>query len=232
MLTRRPADARGHADHGWLDTWHSFSFADYYDPRHMGFRALRVLNEDVIAPDHGFGLHPHADMEIITWVLSGRLAHRDSLGNGGELTAGEAQVMTAGTGIRHSEANPDPAVPIHLFQLWISTRRAGLKPAYDQRLFPTARRQDRLCPIASGDGRDGSLIIQQDAAVHAALLSRNAVIDHPLAAGRHAWIQVASGALTVNGQMLAAGDGLAVSDEPRLAITSGTDSEFLLIDLP
>lgn len=232
MLTKRPADQRGHAQHGWLDTWHSFSFADYYDPRHMGFRALRVLNDDRIAAGRGFGLHPHADMEIITWVLAGRLEHRDSLGNGGVLAAGEAQAMTAGTGIRHSEVNPDAQAELHLFQLWISTRQRGLKPAYDQRAFPVAQRHDRLCPIASGDGRDGSLVIQQDAVVHAALLKTGTIIGHDLMPGRHAWVQVASGTLTVNGQALNAGDGLAISDESRLAISAQAASEFLLIELP
>ncbi len=232
MITVRPSDARGHADHGWLDTRHSFSFADDYDPRHMGFRVLRVLNDDLIAPGHGFGMHPHADMEIVTWVLAGRLEHRDSLGNGGLLRAGEAQAMTAGTGIRHSEANPDRQEALRLFQLWITTRRAGLRPTYDQRSFPAERRQNRLCAIAAGDGRDGALTINQDAVVHAALLDAGRTIDHLPAPGRHAWIQVAWGGLTINGTTLADGDGCAISDETRLAIAATADCEFLLIDLP
>jgi len=245
MLTRRPAEARGHADHGWLDSRFSFSFADYHDPRFMGFRALRVLNDDLIAPSTGFGLHGHRDMEIISWIIDGQLKHQDSLGSGGVLTPGIAQVMTAGTGIRHSEENPSADQRMRLLQLWIEPRRAHLKPAYHQREFPLATRRDRLCAVASGDGRDGSLVIQQDAVVFAALLASGKQINHALGVERHAWIQVARGALTVNGVALGAGDGLAVSHEATLTIVSTTtptdstdstgstdDSEFLLIDLP
>ena len=232
MLTKRPSQERGHANHGWLDTRHSFSFADYYDPRHRGFRVLRVLNEDVIAPNTGFGEHGHRDAEIISWVLHGSLAHRDSLGSGGVLRPGVAQVMTAGSGIRHSEMNPSAHEPGHFLQIWLSPRRSGGTPTYDQRDFPPAWRRDRLCPIASGDGREGSLIIQQDAEIYAARLTAGRMLEHPLAPGRHAWIQVAAGTLTVNQLTLTAGDGLAVSAESALTLTATADSEFLLLELP
>jgi redox-sensitive bicupin YhaK (pirin superfamily) len=231
MLMKRASKDRGHANHGWLDTRHSFSFADYDDPRHRGFRALRVINEDIIAPHTGFGEHGHRDMEIISWVLDGALQHRDSLGSGGILRPGDAQVMTAGSGIRHSEMNPSTDQPGHFLQIWISPRRAGYPPTYDQRTYPPTVRHDRLCAIASGDGRDGSLIIQQDAVVYASLLGRGRMLQHSLAQDRHAWIQVAQGSLSVNNLTLAAGDGLAISDEPHLSLHADADSEFLIIDL-
>jgi redox-sensitive bicupin YhaK (pirin superfamily) len=232
MIHLRPAEARGHANHGWLDTWHTFSFDSYYDPEHMGFRCLRVINQDRIAPGAGFGMHPHRDMEIVTWVLDGALAHRDSLGSGGILRRGEAQAMTAGSGIRHSEENASADTPVHLLQIWIETRAVGLKPAYAQREFPAAGRRNRWQTIASGDGRDGSLVINQDAVVYTAELAAGATLQHRLAPGRHAWVQVARGTLTINGQALALGDGAAIDDEQDLVLASTTAAELLLFDLP
>lgn len=252
MLSKRPALARGHADHGWLNARHTFSFANYYDPRHQGFRALRVINEDRIAPAAGFGMHGHQDMEIITWLLGGSLRHHDSLGSGAVLRPGDAQVMSAGTGIRHSEVNASTSEPAHLLQIWIEPRSAGIAPRYADRHFPLAERTDRLRPIATGwlgaagtsaaagtpaasgtsePGRDGSLPIHADADVFVANLSPGAALSHDLAPGRHAWIQVAHGALTVNGLELGAGDGLAVSDVVRLDLTAKSAAEILLFDL-
>ncbi|GDY15058.1 quercetin 2,3-dioxygenase [Planctomycetota bacterium] len=246
MLIKRPALARGHADHGWLNARHTFSFANYYDPRHQGFRALRVINEDRIAPAAGFGMHGHQDMEIITWLLGGSLRHHDSLGSGAVLRPGDAQVMSAGTGIRHSEVNASTSEPAHLLQIWIEPRSAGIGPRYADLHFPLAERSDRLRPIATGrlgaagtsaasgasaPGRDGSLPIHADADVFVANLNPGTALSHDLAPGRHAWIQVAHGALTVNGQELGAGDGLAVSDQARLDLTAKSPAEILLFDL-
>jgi redox-sensitive bicupin YhaK (pirin superfamily) len=232
MIRLRPAHERGHFDHGWLDTLHTFSFGDYVDPEHMQFRALRVMNEDRIAPGQGFGMHGHRDMEIITYVLSGQLQHRDSLGYGEVLRPGELQRMSAGTGIRHSEFNPSPVEPVHLYQIWLLPDRAGHVPGYEQKAFPERERADRLRLVASPDGMDGSLTIHQDAHVYLATLSGTHVLTHVMPNGRHAWLQVLRGDVTVNGTALRAGDGAAISAEPSLDIASAGNAEVMLFDLP
>ncbi|MCX7672804.1 MAG: pirin family protein [Thiobacillaceae bacterium] len=231
MITLRPAQVRGHADHGWLDTWHSFSFADYYDPQEMGFGSLRVLNEDRIAPGAGFPMHGHRDMEIITWILAGALAHEDSLGNGSVITVGEVQRMSAGTGIRHSERNPSPDESVHLLQIWIQPARAGLAPGYEQRRIDPAALEGRLGLIASPQGRAGSVILHQDAEVYAARLAPGAVVSHALRPGRLAYVQVARGALSLNGLPLRAGDGAKIRAETELVMTATEDAELLLFDM-
>jgi redox-sensitive bicupin YhaK (pirin superfamily) len=227
MMTIRRGDERGHFNHGWLDTYHTFSFADYYDENHMGFRALRVINEDRVAPGQGFGTHPHRDMEIITYVLEGALAHKDSSGGEGVLRPGEVQHMTAGAGIRHSEFNASEVEPVHLLQIWLLPDKKGLKPGYDQKRFEI----DGLRLVASHDGRDGSLQIHQDVDLFAARLPKGKEVKHASAAGRHAWLQVARGGVALNGTALRAGDGAAVSDERELVIRADEPSEFLLFDL-
>ena len=231
MITVRRAAERGHADHGWLDTWHTFSFADYHDPRHMGWGALRVINEDVVAPGEGFPPHAHRDMEIITYVLAGALEHKDSLGTGSVIRPGDVQRMRAGTGVRHSEYNPSDREPVHLLQIWIEPARRGIAPGYEQKTFPEAERRGRLRVIASSDGADGSVTIQQDAAVYAAVLDKGETAVHALGDGRRAWLQVARGAVRLNGQPLAAGDGAAVSGERMLTIEAVERAEALLFDL-
>jgi redox-sensitive bicupin YhaK (pirin superfamily) len=231
MIRVRKAGDRGHADHGWLDTYHTFSFADYYDPQHMGFRALRVINEDRVLPGEGFGMHGHRDMEIVTYVLEGSLQHRDSLGNGSALRPGELQHMTAGTGVRHSEFNPSATEPVHLYQIWLLPAHRDLPPSYEQRAFDLSREPNRLRLVASPDGRAGSLTIRQDAAIHLARLEGRREVVHEPAPGRHAWVQVLRGRVAVNGQALTAGDGAAVSDESRLVITAGEPAEVMLFDL-
>jgi redox-sensitive bicupin YhaK (pirin superfamily) len=229
MLTIRPAAARGHAQIDWLDTHHSFSFGDYYDPEHMGFRSLRVINEDHVAPGGGFATHPHRDMEIVTWVLDGALEHRDSLGTGSVIRPGEVQRMSAGTGIRHSEFNASKTAPVHLLQIWLLPERAGLPPSYEQRTVPFS--SDALRLIASPDGRDGAVTIHQNAEIWAGRLASGVSVSHTLAAGRHAWLQVARGDVTLNGTALHAGDGAAVSDESAVTIHADTGAEVLLFDL-
>jgi len=231
MITIRRAADRGRADHGWLLAKHTFSFADYRDPRFTRFRTLRVLNEDVVQPGQGFGTHPHADMEILTWVLSGELQHKDSMGNGSVIRPGEAQRMSAGTGVTHSEFNPSKSEPVHLLQIWIFPREKGLPPGYEQRAFPEEARRGRLALIGSPDGADGSVTLQQDARVHAALLSPGDTVEHELLPGRGAWVQVTRGTLTLNGEPLEAGDGAAVEDVPMLTLSAGSDAELLLFDL-
>jgi quercetin 2,3-dioxygenase len=231
MIRVRKASQRGHFDHGWLDTYHTFSFSRYYDPRHMGFRALRVINEDRVAPGRGFGMHPHEDMEIVTYVLDGALEHRDSLGTGSTIRPGELQRMTAGTGITHSEFNPSATEPVHLYQIWLLPEREGLEPSYEQKAFPEAERRNRLRLVASPDGHDGSLAIRQDARLYLATLDEGRGISHDLAPGRHVWLQVLRGAVTLNGNPLEAGDGAAIGDEPGLTIRAGGLSEVLLFDL-
>jgi redox-sensitive bicupin YhaK (pirin superfamily) len=232
MIQVRKAAERGHFGHGWLDTYHTFSFADYFDPAHMGFRSLRVINEDRVQPGQGFGMHGHRDMEIITYVLEGALEHRDSLGNGSVLRPGELQHMTAGTGVRHSEFNPSEREQVHLYQIWIIPERQGLRPSYEQRGFPHEERQGRLRLVASPDGRDGSLAIRQDAEIYLSSLGETEQVTHKLEPGRHAWLQVLRGAVQVNGFSLVAGDGVAVSDEPTLAAGATEPSEIMLFDLP
>jgi hypothetical protein len=231
MIAIRPAEERGVADYGWLDTRYSFSFADYHDPRYMGFRALRVINDDRIAPSGGFPTHGHRDMEIVTYVLDGALEHKDSLGSGGIVKPGGVQRMSAGTGIRHSEYNPSSDEALRLLQIWILPERAGLQPEYEQRDFPIERRRGRLCPIAAPDGRDGAFTIHQDVAIFAAVLAPSESVRHELAPDRFGWIQMAKGAMTVNGQQLREGDGAAFAEEPVLSMVAATPAEFLLFDL-
>ncbi len=231
MLTLRPSAERGHARHGWLESRHTFSFADYLDPKQMGFRALRVINEDRVQPGRGFGTHHHADMEIITVVLDGALAHEDSLGNGATIRPGEVQRMSAGTGIDHSEFNHSQQELVHFLQIWILPEQRGLAPSYEQRAFPLGESSSELLLVASRDGRDGSVTVHQDVAIFAGQLAAGAQVEHALGAGRHAWLQVARGGALVNGQRLAAGDGLAASDEAMLAISASDACAFLLFDL-
>jgi hypothetical protein len=231
MLTLRRADDRGHADHGWLDSHHSFSFADYYDPAHMGFRALRVINEDQVAPGGGFGTHPHRDMEILSYVLDGELGHKDSMGNGSVIVPGDVQRMTAGTGVMHSERNAGKGKKVHFLQIWILPEKRGLAPGYEQKHFAPDARRGVLRLVASRDGRDGSITIHQDVALHAGLFDGDERATLPLAPGRHAWVQVARGSIEVNGQRLAQGDGAAISDEAALELRGGQGAEVLVFDL-
>jgi hypothetical protein len=231
MITIRKAGERGHADHGWLDTRHTFSFADYYDPEYMGFRSLRVINEDRVSPGQGFGTHPHRDMEIISYVLEGALEHRDSMGNGTVIRPGEVQRMSAGTGITHSEFNPSELETVHFFQIWIRPERAGLTPGYEQKRFPPEERRGRFRLLASPDGREGSLTINQDLFIHSTLLEPGEEVVFPLQPGRHAWIQVARGIVELNGWHLEPGDGAAVSEETLLRVNAAASAELLLFDL-
>jgi hypothetical protein len=233
VITVRRSAERGHFDHGWLDTFHTFSFAGYQDPARMGWRSLRVLNEDRVAPGEGFGTHPHRDMEILSWVVSGALAHRDSTGGGGVLRPGEAQRMSAGTGVTHSEFNGSSSEPVHFLQIWILPDRRGHAPSYEQRAFPEAERRGRLQLVASPDGAEGSTTLHQDARVYATLLDRGQSVRHPLAPGRGAWVQLVRGAATVNGVRLAAGDGAAVEGEVAVALAAdgAGPAEALLLDL-
>ena len=233
MITVRRSEERGHFDHGWLDTRHTFSFAGYHDPAHMGFRALRVINEDRVQPGQGFDTHGHRDMEILSYVLSGVLAHRDSSGGGGELRPGEVQRMSAGTGIRHSEFNGSQDEPVHFLQIWLLPDQPGHGPSYEQRPFPASERRSSLRLISSPDGADGSTVIHQDTRVYATLLEEGRTVEHALTPSRHAWVQVASGEVDVNGQRLAAGDGAAISGERQVRITGAGpgEAELLLFDL-
>ncbi len=232
MLTLRRNAERGQGRYGWLDTRHTFSFNDYHDPRNMGFRALRVMNEDWIAPGKGFGTHGHRDMEIVTYVLEGALAHKDSLGNGSVLRPGEFQRMTAGTGIEHSEFNPSETEPVHLYQIWLFPERRGLVPSYDQRAFPDEERDGKLRVVASPDGRDGSLTIHQNALVCLGTIAAGARVPYELGPGRHAWVQVLRGSIEINGVALAVSDGAAVSEERGLDLLARQASEVMLFDLP
>lgn len=221
---------RGHANHGWLNTRFTFSFSNYYDPEHMGFRALRVINEDFIAPGMGFGTHPHNDMEILSYVLKGELGHQDSLGSGGVIRHGDVQFMSAGTGIRHSEANPSATETTHMLQIWLLPNRNGLDPKYEQKAFPIDSQANRLHLIASRDGRDGSFLIRSDAEVYAGKLDAGTKVDQSLT-GNHGWVQVAAGSVTANGKTLQAGDGLAIDGEASVRITATSNAEILLFDL-
>lgn len=231
MIDLRRSGERGHFDHGWLDTRHTFSFGDYHDPAHMGFRSLRVLNEDRVRPGSGFPTHSHRDMEIVTWVLEGALEHRDSLGNGSVIRPGEAQRLSAGTGITHSEFNHSASEPLHFLQIWILPVERGLPPGYEQKSFPEAERRGRLRRIGSHDGREGSVTIRQDVELFATLLSPGQSVAHALRRDRHAWVHVARGEVELGGHVLEGGDGAAVSDEPGLEISARADSEVLLFDL-
>ena len=231
MITIRKAQDRGHANHGWLDTWHTFSFGSYQDRNHIRFRSLRVMNEDRVAPGKGFGTHPHNDMEIVTYVLSGALEHKDSMGNGEVLRPGEFQRMTAGTGITHSEFNPSLTEPVHLYQIWLYPEQSGLTPSYEQKAFPQTERHNRLRLAASRDAAEGSLTIHTDARIYLAELQSDHTVQHELVPGRHAWLQVLRGRVTLNGSDLETSDGAAVSDERELRITATQDAEILLFDL-
>jgi quercetin 2,3-dioxygenase len=231
MITIRGAEERGHFDHGWLNTYHTFSFDRYYDPRYMGFRNLRVINEDFVAAGRGFPMHGHRDMEIITYVLSGQLQHRDSLGNGDVLTAGELQHMTAGSGIRHSEFNPSDSEPVHLYQIWLLPDRQGLPPRYEQTRFAQADMSGKFRLVASPDGSEDSLSIHQDARLYLATLDQGQKVEHRLAADRHGWLQVLRGGVDLNGEQLAAGDGAAISGVDRLEIAASGSAEVMLFDL-
>jgi quercetin 2,3-dioxygenase len=231
MISIRRAEDRGHANHGWLDSHHTFSFADYYNPAQMGFRSLRVINEDRVQPGAGFGTHSHRDMEILSYVLEGGLAHKDSLGTGSTIRPGDVQRMSAGTGVAHSEYNASSSAPVHFLQIWLLPMRQGLPPSYEQKHFPEAERQGRLRLVASPDGREGSLTIHQDAAVYAGLLDEGQRSALTLEKGRNAWVQVARGDVKLNGQALRAGDGAALSDEPELKLEAVTPTEVLVFDL-
>jgi redox-sensitive bicupin YhaK (pirin superfamily) len=231
MITIRRSDERGGGDFGWLNTHFTFSFDQYYDPRFMGFRSLRVMNEDWVQPGQGFPLHPHRDMEVITYVLEGALEHKDSLGTGAVIRPGDGQRMSAGRGIRHSEANPSKTDPVHLLQIWITPDRTGHEPGYEQKTFPEAEKRGRLRLIASPDGKDGSVTIHQDAKLYVSLLAPGQEVKHELDKGRYAWLQVAKGAVELNGKPLDQGDGAAVSEEQKLTIKGTKDAEVLLFDL-
>jgi len=232
-LTLRPGPARGHANHGWLDTWHSFSFANYYDPAHMGFRDLRVINDDRIAAAAGFPAHGHQDMEIITYLVEGSLAHKDSTGGEGVLKRADVQAMSAGRGVKHSEFNPSQSEEARLLQIWILPKEDGLTPAYRQKSFPDGVKENRLRLLVSGDGSDGALAVNQDIAVYASLLDEGKTLTHALAPKRGAWLQVVDGAVDLNGQRLHAGDGAAIENERLLTIEGRAPrSDFLLFDLP
>lgn len=232
MLTLRPSQERGHADHGWLNTYHTFSFANYYDPRHMGFSLLRVINEDFVAPGQGFGTHPHRDMEIITVVLEGTLEHKDSMGNQAQIKPGEVQRMSAGTGVTHSEYNPSPMQPVHLMQIWIETGKKGIAPSYEQKAFPESEKLNQLRVVASPDGRDGSVTIHTDASLYQTLLRDGGSVTQAIAPGRRAYVHVARGEATLNGKPLKAGDGARVEDEAELTLEAARSAEVLVFDLP
>ncbi len=231
MLTIRKSDERGHANHGWLDSYHTFSFANYYDPNHMGFRHLRVINQDWIEGGKGFGTHPHRDMEIITYMLEGALEHKDSMGNREVIHTGEVQRMTAGTGVSHSEYNHSAADPARLLQIWILPDRTNLPPSYEQKHFSPEEKQGKLRLIVSPDGRDGSLTMHQDVNLYATLLEPGETVTHSLAPQRHAWVQVAKGTILLNGTMLAEGDAAAVSDMPLLTLEGKDAADVLVFDM-
>lgn len=233
----RRANERGDADHGWLRSRHTFSFADYHDPRFMGFSALRVINDDRVAPGQGFGRHPHRDMEIVTYVLEGALEHKDSMGNGSTIRPGEVQRMSAGTGVQHSEYNASKTEPVHFLQIWVVPDRRGHEPGYEQRAYTEAERRNTLRLVASPDGREGSVTIHQDATIRAALLGEGDAVRYELPAGRKAWVHVARGRVTLNGERLDAGDAAAVEEPGALSLTGavgddGHVGEVLLFDLP
>lgn len=231
MMTIRPAEQRGHAEHGWLDSHHTFSFANYFDPQHMGFRALRVINEDRVDPGQGFGKHSHHDMEIISYVLDGALEHRDSLGTGSVIRPGDVQRMSAGTGVAHSEFNASKTDRVHFLQIWLIPSERGVKPSYEQKTFGREEKDGKLRLVASHDGRDGSLTIHTDAAVYAGLFESGQQAELPLSPGRHAWVQVARGNVRVNAHELKAGDGAALSGEHVVRLEGLQQAEVLVFDL-
>ncbi|NUP94653.1 MAG: pirin family protein [Planctomycetaceae bacterium] len=231
MITLRKSADRGHADYGWLDTHYTFSFADYYDPAHMGFRGLRVINEDIVAPGGGFPTHGHRDMEIVTYVLSGAIEHKDSLGSGEVLRPGELQRMSAGRGVQHSEFNPSRTDPLHLLQIWILPERSGTNPEYEQKPIPETERRNKLGLLATREPTGSALTIHADATIYGSLLDKDKTVTHELAPGRHAWLQLARGKVRLNGLELSAGDGASATAERKLEITALEPSEFLLFDL-
>lgn len=231
MIVRRPSEERGRANHGWLDSRHTFSFSDYHDPAHMGFRSLRVINEDRVQPARGFGTHGHRDMEIISYVLEGELAHKDNMGSGSVIRPGDVQRMSAGTGVLHSEMNPSTSQPVHFFQVWLMPAQRGIKPSYEQKRFEPEEKQGRLRLVASPDGRDGSITVHQDADLYAGLFKTGEGARLDLRPGRHAWVQIASGHITLNSESLGTGDGAAVSGETALDLTARSDAEVLVFDL-
>ncbi len=230
-ITIRPADARGHENHGWLDSFHTFSFAHYYDPNHMGFGPLRVINEDRVAPAKGFGTHGHKDMEIISYVLEGALEHKDSLGNGSVVRPGDVQRMSAGTGIRHSEFNGSKSDPLHFLQIWILPERDGIAPSYEQKNFSTAQKQGRWLLIGSRDGRENSVTVHRDVDLYAAVVSSGETLTQEIKVGRGAWIQVVRGSVALNGKKLQAGDGAAISTAGVLRVEGLGTAEVLLFDM-
>ncbi len=232
MMILRPAAERGHADHGWLDSHHTFSFADYYDPEWVGFRNLRVINDDRVAPGQGFGTHPHRDMEIVSYVLEGALEHKDSMGTGSVIKPGDVQRMSAGTGVRHSEFNGSKTDAVHFLQIWILPKKAGIAPGYEQKSFAESEKRGKLRLVASNDGRDGSVTIHADAALWAGLFDGDERAELALASGRTAWVHVARGTATVNGKVLGEGDGAAIAEEKTVVIEKGTGAEVLVFDLP
>ena len=231
MIRLRKSRERGHFDHGWLDTYHTFSFADYQDPAHMGFRTLRVINEDRVKAGEGFGTHGHRDMEIVTYVLDGALEHKDSMGNSSVIRPGEVQRMTAGTGVRHSEFNPLKDKDVHLLQIWILPAKEGLTPGYEQRAFNPAGRRNRLRLVASPDGESGSVKVHQDVRLYDGSLEKGASLSYKPGGGRGTWLQVTKGKVVLNGRALAAGDGVAADDEKEIRLESPEHGEFLLFDL-
>ncbi|NUQ77310.1 MAG: pirin family protein [Polyangiaceae bacterium] len=231
MITIRPAEQRGHADHGWLDSHHTFSFADYYDPDHMGFRSLRVINDDRVQSGKGFGTHPHRDMEIISYVIEGALSHRDSMGTGSVIKPGDVQRMSAGSGVTHSEFNDSQTEPVHFLQIWLLPAERGISPSYEQKAFSREEKLGRLRLVASPDGRDGSVLIHTDAAVYAGIFEAGQASELPLAKGRHAWVHVVQGNVRVNGRDLKEGDGAAFSDEPAVRVEGVNQGEVLVFDL-
>ena len=231
MISLRRAEDRGYADHGWLKSHHSFSFADYHDPAHMGFGNLRVINEDRIAPGTGFGTHGHRDMEIVSYVIDGALAHRDNMGNGTAIVPGEVQRMSAGRGVMHSEYNHAPDGHTHFLQIWILPRRRGIEPGYEQKAFSAADKRGRLRLVASEDGREGSVTVHADAAICAGLFDGAESASHAIAPDRLAYVHLVRGALSVNGQALRAGDALKLDGEPQLVLDQGRDAEVLVFDL-
>jgi redox-sensitive bicupin YhaK (pirin superfamily) len=231
MITIRKSNERGHANHGWLDTHFTFSFADYQDPKHVQFRTLRVMNDDRVAGGGGFPTHPHRDMEIVTYVLEGALEHRDSMGNGSVIKLGDVQYMSAGTGVAHSEFNASETEPVHLYQIWMFPEKQGLKPVYDQKNFTDAEKRGKLRLVASPDGRDGSVKIRQDNELYSTVLGEGETVKHELKPERHAYVQVARGSVKLNGKKLEAGDGAAISEEKALELTGVENAEVLLFDL-
>lgn len=231
MLTVRKADDRGHANHGWLDSYHTFSFGSYYDPEHMGISNLRVINDDTVSPGGGFATHGHTDMEIVSYVLDGALEHKDSMGNGSVMRPGDVQRMSAGTGVRHSEYNHSSEEEVHFLQIWLEPNQTGVEPSYDQQHFPLAERRGKLVLFVSPDGRDGSIETHQDAYMYGTILEAGDTLTHQLEQGRRAYIHLARGKASINGQQMSAGDGIAIADEQQLNFEGIESAEILLFDL-